>query len=301
MFKKIRRYVQNPYYALGNDMIRKCPHLMSDKFYLSVLWKMKMGYKLDWKHPKTFNEKLQWLKLYDRNPLYTALVDKYRVKQWLADKFGEQYIIPTLAVYNSVDEIDLDKLPNQFVLKCNHDSGSVVICRDKSSFDLEAAKRKLDEALKKNFYWEAREWPYKNVNRCVFAENYLEEVEDDIIDYKMMVFNGKVKCSFTCTNRKSREGLNVTFFDKDWERMPFIRHYPADNKPIEKPASYEKMVQFSEELSELFPFSRVDFYEIKGKPFFGEITFYPGGGFEEFSPQRWDFALGNWIKLPTDK
>ena len=159
MFKKLKRYVQDPYYALGYDMIKKCPHLMSDKFYLSVLWKMKMGYKLDWKHPKTFNEKLQWLKLYDRNPLYTTLVDKYRVKQWVADKIGEQYVIPTLAVYNSVDEIDLDKLPNQFVLKCNHDSGSVVICRDKPSFDLEAARRKLGVALRKNFYWEAREWP----------------------------------------------------------------------------------------------------------------------------------------------
>ena len=132
MFGKVKRYVQDPYFALGYDMIKKCPHLMSDKFYLSVLWKMIMGYELDWEHPKTFNEKLQWLKLHDRNPLYTTLVDKYRVKQWVADKIGEQYVIPTLAVYNSVDEIDLDELPDQFVLKCNHDSGSVVICRDKS-------------------------------------------------------------------------------------------------------------------------------------------------------------------------
>lgn len=301
MLKKIRRYIQNPYYALGNDMIRKCPHLMSDKFYLTILWKMKMGYELDLKHPKTFNEKLQWLKLYDRNPLYTTLVDKYLVKQWVADKIGEQYVIPTLAVYNSVDEIDLGVLPDQFVLKCNHDSGSVVICKDKATFDLDLAKRKLGSALKKNFYWEVREWPYKNVNRCVFAENYLEEVEDDLVDYKLMVFNGNVRCGFTCTNRRSREGLNVTFFDRDWVRMPFIRHYPADNKPVEKPASYETMVQLSEKLSELFPFSRVDFYEIKEKPFFGEITFYPGGGFEEFSPQRWDCVLGDWIRLPIDK
>ena len=301
MFNKLKRYACNPYYALGYDMIKKCPHLMSDKFYLSILWKMVMGYKLDLKHPKTFNEKLQWLKLYDRNPLYTTLVDKYRVKQWVADKIGEQYVIPTLAVYNSVDEIDLDKLPNQFVLKCNHDSGSVVICRDKTSFDLEAAKRKLGEALKKNFYWEAREWPYKNVKRCVFAEKYLEGNEKELIDYKMMVFKGEVRCCFTCTNRRSVDGLKVTFFDVDWERMPFIRHYPADNKPIEKPVSYEEMVRISERLSEFIPFSRVDFYEIKGMPYFGEITLYPGGGFEEFTPMHWDGILGDWIKLPTDK
>ena len=302
MFGKVKRYIRNPYYALGNDMIQKCPHLMSDKFYLSVLWKMKMGYELDWKHTKTFNEKLQWLKLYDRNPLYTTLVDKYRVKQWVTEKIGEQYVIPTLAVYNSVDEIDLDKLPEKFVLKCNHDSGSVVICKDKSTFNLKTAKRKLDTALKKNFYWEAREWPYKNVKRCVFAEHFLEEPNsDDMIDYKMMVFHGKVKCSFTCTNRRSKEGPHVTFYDTGWEKMPFERHYPAEVEPIQKPVSYGQMVDFAERLSESVPFSRVDFYEIKGIPYFGEITLYPGGGFEEFSPVKWDYEIGEWIKLPTDK
>ena len=145
MFKKVIRYASDPYYALGYDMIKKCPRLMSDKFYLSVLWKMVMGYELDWKNPKTFSEKLQWLKFHDHNPLYTKLVDKYRVKQWVADKIGKQYIIPTLEVYDSVDEIDLNKLPDQFVLKCNHDSGSVVICKDKSTFELEVAKKKLGE------------------------------------------------------------------------------------------------------------------------------------------------------------
>ena len=297
MFGKIKRYAHDPYYALGYDMIQKHPHLMSDKFYLSVLWKMKMGYELDWKHPTTFNEKLQWLKLYDRNPLYTTLVDKYKVKQWVADKIGEQYVIPTLAVYDSVDEINLDELPDKFVLKCNHDSGSVVICKDKATFDLETAKRKLGDALKKNFYWEAREWPYKNVKRCVFAEKFLEEEHDDIVDYKMMVFKGKVKCSFTCTNRRNGTGLKVTFFDTNWERMPFTRHYPCDFKPIDKPASYDDMVLISERLSEFMSFSRVDFYEIKGMPYFGEITLYPGGGFEEFDPKQWDRTLGEWIEI----
>ena len=148
--------MRDPYYALGNDMIKRCPKLMSDKFYISVLWKSVMGNELDWKNPKTFNEKLQWLKLYNRNPLYTTLVDKYRVKRWVAEKIGEQYVIPTFAVYNSANEINLDKLPDRFVLKCNHDSGSVLICKDKSTFDLYSAKQKLAAALKKNYYWEWR-------------------------------------------------------------------------------------------------------------------------------------------------
>lgn len=173
MLNKIKRYLKDPYFALGYDMIKKVPRLMSDKYYLSVLWRMKMGYKLDWNHPKTFNEKLQWLKLYDRNPLYTMMVDKYRVKQWVAEKIGEQHVVPTIAVYKSVDEISLDLLPDQFVLKCNHDSGSVVICRDKSRFDLEAAKQKLSACLRHEYFWSSREWAYKHVKPVVFAEKYM--------------------------------------------------------------------------------------------------------------------------------
>lgn len=181
MFKKIKRYIINPYNALGYDMIKSHPNWMSDRFYLSILWKMIMGYDLDWKNPKTYNEKLQWLKLYDHNPLYTTLVDKYQVKQWVSNKIGNQYVIPTLAKYNSVDEIRLDTLPPQFVLKCNHDSGSVIICKDKSSFDVLSAKNKLSNGLQHNFYWYAREWPYKNVKRCLFAEQYLDDsIGEDI-------------------------------------------------------------------------------------------------------------------------
>ncbi len=161
-----------------------------------------------------------------------------------------------MAFYNSVDEIDLDKLPDQFVLKCNHDSGNVVICKDKSTFDLRNAKAKLAAALKNDYYLKWREWPYKNVKRCVFAEKYLETIaEDDIIDYKMMSFNGKVKCSFTCTNRRNGKGLHVTFYDTDWKMMPFERQYPSEVKPLEKPSSYEHMVELAEKLSEHAIFS----------------------------------------------
>ena len=298
---RIKKFLGNPYYVFGNYMMKHCPKLMSDKYFLKVQWKRCMGYELDLEYPETFNEKLQWLKLYDRRPEYTTMVDKYLAKQWVADRIGEHYVIPTLSVYKSVDEIYLDKLPDKFVLKCNHDSGSVVICKDKSKFDLDAAKKTLDQALKKNYYWDSREWPYKNIKRCIIAEKFIEEVEDDIVDYKMMVFNGTVRCSFTCTNRRSSNGLNVTFFDRDWKRMPFTRQYPADVKRIDKPVSYEEMVQLSEALSKDLIFSRVDFYEIKGIPYFGEITLYPGAGFEAFSSREWDKLLGDWIDLPNKR
>ena len=301
MYRKIKRYISNPYYALGGDMIKKCPHLMSDKFYLSVLWKMVMGYELDWKSPKTFNEKLQWLKLNDRNPLYTTLVDKYRVKQWVADKIGEQNVIPTMAVYNSVDEIDLDKLPNQFVLKCNHDSGSVVICRDKTIFDLDVAKQKLGEALKKNFYWEAREWPYKNVKRCVFAEQYMEDESGGLTDYKVSCFNGNPYKVMVCLDRYSSEATKYYSFDKDWKLLRHNRmgKTAPEGFTLPKPVNADKMFELSSVLSEGTTFVRVDFYESNGRLFFGEMTFYPEGGFDKALLRETDELYGDMIVLPS--
>ena len=281
MFRKIIIYIKDPYYSIGYGIIDICPKLMSDKYYLSILWKMTMGYKLDWKNPKTFNEKLQWLKLYDRNPLYTTLVDKYRVKQWVADTIGEQYVIPTLAVYNTVDEIDLAKLPDQFVLKCNHDSGSVVICRDKSKFDLEAAKKKLEKGLKCNFYWEAREWPYKNVKRCVFAEKYIQDFEDDgLVDYKFYCFDGMVDCVMACLDRHIKHP-RFYFFDREWnlKRWNVWGEEAPDNFSLPMPKGLDKMFELASVLSKGIPFVRVDLYNIAGYILFGEMTFYPNGGF----------------------
>jgi hypothetical protein len=302
VFKKLKRYIQDPYYALGNDMIKKCPHLMSDKFYLSVLWKMLKGYELDWKHPKTFNEKLQWLKLYDRNPLYTTLVDKYRVKQWVADKIGERYIVPTLAVYNSVDEIDLDKLPDQFVLKCNHDSGSVVICRNKATFDLEAAKRKLGAALKKNFYWEAREWPYKHVKPCVFAENLLVDPKnsDELLDYKVFTLGGQPKIIQVDFDRFKCHRRNL--YDTSWNYVEAQNHYPSQpDRVLDKPIVLDEMLDICRRLCENIKQVRVDFYVVEDRIYFGELTFFHAGGFIDFEPIEFAIQMGNWIKLPTDK
>ena len=299
MFGKVKRYIRNPYYALGNDMIQKCPHLMSDKFYLSVLWKMKMGYELDWKHPKTFNEKLQWLKLHNRKLIYSTMVDKYRVKQWVANKIGEQYVNPTLAVYNAVDEINLDELPEQFVLKCNHDSGSVVICKDKASFDLETAKRKLDAAMKKNFYWEAREWPYKNVKRVMLADEYLDDhLGDELRDYKFYCFDGAPKIVY-CTN-KGRD-IYENFYDMDFNPINISHGFRRFVPEFIKPGGFETMKKNAALLSTGIPFVRVDFNEVEGQVLFGEFTFFDWAGFCKIQPKEWDDILGDWIKLPTDK
>lgn len=282
-----------------NEVKEKLKRYIPDKLFLKILFKRCMDKRLNLANPQTFNEKLQWLKLYDRRQEYTTMVDKYAVKKYIADIIGEKYIIPTLGVWNHFDEINFSKLPKQFVLKCTHDSGGLVICKDKNNLDMKAAKEKLESSLKRNYYWSGREWPYKNVKPRIIAEPYMEDTKvHELIDYKFMCFNGEVKCSFTCSERFSKDGLKVTFFDKDWNVMPFERHYPKSANPPTKPINYDKMLQFAEKLSKGIPFVRVDFYEINGKLYFGELTFYPGSGFEEFTPEEWDYKLGSWINLP---
>ena len=273
-------------------------HMPDDK-YLRRRFQILIGHPLDLDNPKSFNEKLQWLKLYDHRPEYTMMVDKYAVKQYVADMIGAEHVVPTLGVWDRFDEIDFDKLPAQFVLKCTHDSGGLVICRDKSRLDVQAARKKINDCLKRNYYNYCREWPYKNVKPRVFAEQYMEDGSSpELIDYKFMCFDGRVRCSFVCSERFSGEGLKVTFFDLDWNVMPFERHYPKSEKPIPKPKTYEKMLELAEKLSAGIPFVRVDFYEVHGQVYFGELTFYPGSGMEEFTPEEWDYTLGSWITLP---
>lgn len=271
---------------------------LSSKKYLEIKFKLRMGYKLDIHNPLTFNEKLQWLKLYDHRPEYTMMVDKFEVKKYVSSIIGENYIIPTLGVWNTFDEIDFEKLPNQFVLKCTHDSGGVAICRDKSNFDFLAARKKINHSLKTNFYLVSREWPYKNVKPRIIAEQYLEnDNEMELKDYKFMCFDSKVKCEFVCSNRHSTSGLEVTFYDTEWKRLPFERHYPQAKNEIAKPINFDEMKNLAELLSKNIPFVRIDFYEVKGKTYFGEITFFPGAGMEEFRPSEWDKTLGDWIPL----
>ncbi|MBE5753564.1 MAG: glycosyl transferase [Clostridiales bacterium] len=285
------------------DNFTKLPisHLFSDKLYIKIQYKATFKRKLNLKNPTSFNEKLQWLKLYNRKPEYSTMVDKFEVKDYVASIIGEQYIVPTLGVWDSFDEIDFESLPSKFVLKCTHDSGSVIICRDKSIFDKKSAKLKIEKKLKSNLFWHGREWPYKNVRPRIIAEPLMQDEEGELKDYKIMCFNGVARCAFVCSDRFSEKGLHVTFFDRNWNVMPFERSFPSVKEGLPQPQNYKKMIELSEILSKDIPFVRVDFYEIDGQIYFGELTFFPGNGMEQFQPEEWDYKLGEWIELTEIK
>lgn len=301
MFKKVKRYLADPYWALGCDLIKKHPNWMSDEFYIRTLWRMVMGYKLDLKNPKTFNEKLQWLKLYDHNPLYTTLVDKLRVKDWVAEKIGAQYVIPTLAVWEKAEDIDISNLPNQFVLKCNHDSGSVVICKDKNTFDLDTAKEKLGKALQHNFYWDAREWAYKNVKPCVFAEVYMEDnVFGELQDYEIFTFSREPKIIQVDFDRFKVHKRNL--YDIAWNYIEARIQFPNDpSKTIEKSKALQELLDLSKKISKGIAHVRTDFYLINEKIYFGEMTFYHGAGHEKFLPSELEQYFSDFIQLDDNQ
>lgn len=270
--------------------------LLPDKSFLKMYYPVMMNEELDLKNPKTFNQKLQWLKLYDRKPEYTTMVDKYAVKKYVADKIGEKYIIPTLGVWDNFDDIDFDSLPNQFVLKCTHDSGGLIICRDKSKLDIAMAKQKINMSLKHDYFYNGREWPYKNVPHRIIAEQYMA---DDLHDYKLFCFDGVPRMTLVCSERFTKEGLKEDFYDETWSHLNIQRPIHCNAIfPIQRPKQYDLMKNLTTKLSEKMPFSRIDFYEINEKVYFGEITFYQASGFEEFKPEEWDLKLGEWVKLP---
>lgn len=284
-------------------ILKKLSVIIPNKLYLKIKYYYRFHKKLNIKHPQTFNEKLQWLKLYDKNPKYTKMVDKYEVKKYIKNIIGEKYIIPTIGIYNNFDDIDFNELPKQFVIKCTHDSGGLIICKDRNKLNLKKARKKINSSLKTNYFYNGREWPYKNVNPKVIIEKYMDDNKNtQLNDYKIMCFNGKAKCSFVCTERDNKElGLAVTFFDLNWNKLPFERHYRVSDKVIEKPKNYSKMIELSEKLANDIPFVRVDWYEINGKLYFGELTFFPGSGFEEFTPEEWDYKLGDMLELPKKR
>ena len=293
-----------PQLCVNNLCEKKLLNWMPDTAFLKLRYWTFFGEKLNLKNPKTFNEKLQWLKLYDRDPKYVEFVDKQAVKAYIAEKIGEQYVIPTLGTWRSVDEIDIDALPEQFVLKCNHDSGSVVVCRDKATFDWEAAKQKLQKKLTGNLFWFGREWPYKNVKPCIMAEAYMEDEnqKQGLTDYKFYCFNGEPKFLYVSMGLENHATASISFLNMDWTMAPFRRmdFAPLDTCP-EKPKNYEQMVQFAKKLSKGIPFLRVDMYEIGGKLYFSELTFHPSSGFTPFVPKEWDEAIGSWLELPMEE
>lgn len=272
----------------------------SDEKYLKHKFKLEMGYDLNLNHPQTFSEKLQWLKLHDHNPLYTIMVDKEKAKEYVANIIGSKYIIPTLGVWDKFEDIDFDKLPTQFVLKTTHDSGGVFICKNKEDFDIHAARLKLEKSLKRNFYYQGREWPYKNVPPRIIAEPYLEDSQTkELRDYKFYCFNGDVDSVMVCVDRAIGDP-KFYFFNEKWELLRINKRGKAapKNFTLQKPAQMNKMFQLAANLSKSIPFVRVDLYYCNEQIYFGEMTFYPQSGFDTNTLPEEAKRRGALIKLP---
>lgn len=273
-----------------------------DKQYLELAYEAKFGYKPELSRPRTFNEKIQWMKLYYRKPELPLLVDKVTAKEEVAKMIGEQYIIPTIGVYNKFDDIAFDKLPNQFVIKCTHDCASVIICRDKANFDIKKARKKINKALRVKYYGRnAREWAYSQIKPRIIIEKYMKnEGTDDITDYKFFCFNGEPKIMYISSGLEDHSTASISFADMDYNLLDIERaDYKALDQLPPRPKSFTKMKELAKKLSKDFPQVRVDFYEINGKPYFGELTFYTCGGMVEWKKHEYDERLGNMIKLPN--
>ena len=286
----------------SNKSLKKVKYAMQfipDSLYIQIYYFAHFKKFCNLKKPNTYNGKLNWLKLHDRNPLYTTLVDKYEAKEYVAQIIGNEYIIPTLGVWDSFDDIDFDKLPNQFVLKCTHDSEGLVIVKDKNKLDKKAAKEKIEAALKQNFYYIGREWPYKNVKPRIIAEQYMEDhVDGELRDYKFFCFDGEPKAMYIASDRAS-DHVKFDYYDLKFNHLDIKQKYPHAQEALRKPVTFEKMIDFSKILSKGFPHVRVDFYEVDGHLYFGELTFYHLSGFIPFEPDRWDKVFGDWLKLPN--
>ena len=297
---KIRTFIENPQYFITSPASKGWLNWVPDSLYLKVLYRVIMGRKLNLKNPKEYNEKLQWLKLNDRKPEYSTMVDKYEVRGYIGDLLGDKYLIPCLGIYDSVDDIDIDALPDKFVLKCTHDSGSVEICKDKSSFDIEGARHRLSQAMKRNYYATYREWPYKYVKPRIIAEGYLEGDGGDLKDYKVMCFNGEAKIIEVHENRFVEGKVHTqTFYDREWNIVPLTQIETVTvDRPGERPRQLDEILRLSELIAKNMYHARIDWYIEGDKIYFGEITFFDGSGFESFSTPEMERMLGDMINLP---
>ncbi len=278
---------------------------MPDEEYLRRVYRYTMNCKPDFVHPKNFNEKLNWMKLHDHNPLYTTMVDKYEVKQFVSDRIGAGHVIPLLGgPWNSAEEIDFDTLPEQFVLKCTHDSGSIEICRDRNSFDAEAVTRRLSKKLKQNYFLKNREWAYKNVAPRIIAEPFIPSLGNpDSLEYKLTCFNGKVKIITVCRGiaHSSFDERTNDNYDRDGNHLPWYAFYKNASVEPGLPPQIDQIISFAEKLTDGIPQVRCDFYMIDNQVYFGEFTFYTWSGLVEFTPPEWNDIMGSWIHLPCDE
>ena len=302
--EKALKYLFDSDYRFIIDANKGKYNNMPDDEYLRRQYKARLGYELDLDNPKTLNEKLQWLKLHDRKEIYSTLVDKYTAKDFVAKIIGAEYIIPTLAVWDEVEDVDFSILPNQFVLKGTHDSHGLVICKDKSKLDIEEAKKKLRETHDRNYYLKYREWPYKNVKPRIIAEKYMEDETGFLTDYKFYCFDGKADCVLTCFDR-SLGDTKFYFFDRNWE----LKRYNKRGKEAPegftkpKPEGIDQMFELAEVLAKASeaPFIRVDFYNVYGQIYFGELTLYPSAGFDTGRLPETDRLFGDMLSLSKVK
>lgn len=305
IFKKGSKYLSNQEFRIRVNSKLGFYNNMNDKKYIEKLFKASMGYPIDLDNPKTFNEKLQWLKLYNRNPEYTRLVDKYRVRSYIRQKLGEEYLIPLLGVWDDPDDIDFESLPNKFVIKCNHNSGlGMFICKDKTKLDIQSVKDNLKKGLGQNYYLMGREWPYKNVPRKIIAEEYMVDNSNsnEFTDYKFFCFNGYVDCVMVCLDRNTGNP-KFYFFDRDWnlKRLNKRGKNALKEFTIPKPECIDDMFAISSKLSKGFPFVRIDLYQSFGQIYFGEMTFYPDSGFDNNILKESDEYFGKLIDLSLVK
>ena len=303
----INKICNNGGYYLFYVLLRRTGlcNLLSDLQFTKIEYRANTKQKLNLDNPQTYNEKLQWLKLYDRKSMYTTLVDKYLVKEYVTSVMGnDDIIIPTIGMWKTFDEIDFSGLPCQFVLKTNHSGGNtgVVICKDFNRFNIREAKAKLEKSLKTDVYKISREWPYKNVERCIIAEKYMEdEKTSELRDYKFFCFNGEPKALFVATGRQQYDEPRFDFFDAEFNHLDLRCSHPQAEQIPEKPQSFEQMLEIARKLSKGFPQLRVDLYEINGKPYFGEMTLFHWEGLMPFYPEEWNYKFGSWIELPKEK
>ena len=298
---KFVKAIKHPEWLFGVILRRLFAKVLDDKTFIKLEYFSGMRKFPNIDNPTTYNEKLIWLKLHDKHDEYTQLVDKYEVKDIVRKLIGDEHIIPTIGVWDSFEEIDFDKLPNQFVLKTTHDSGGVVVCTNKSKLDIEKARIKLEKSLRHNFFYEHREYPYKNVKPRIIAEKYMvDESGTELKDYKFFCFDGKCKMLFIATDR-SIDDVKFDFFDTEFNHLPFKQGHPWSTKEIKKPAGFDKMIELAEKLAKGYRHVRVDLYDINGKIYFGELTFFHFAGKTPFIPSEWDTKIGEWLKLPSDR
>lgn len=286
-----------------SDIKRRILNLIPDKMYLKIRYRLKRGEKLNLSHPVNYNEKLNWLKLYDRNPEYKSMVDKFSAKEFAASIIGKEHIIPNIGVWDRFEDIDTEALPDKFVLKCTHNSGGVCVCTDKASFDFQKAGKKLSEELKKDYYYFGREWVYKGIKPRILGETYMtDESGSELKDYKVFCFNGVPKMIEVIYGRYTgKSGCNL--YTPDWECLDGASvHFPSDKSHvIARPDKLEEMLDYAAKLSKGIPHVRVDFYITGDTVYFGEMTFFHSNGFGGFVPKEFNKMLGDWIELPDRK